>query len=759
MSSKFNKLKTGFTEADHKKPSPIKGKAWIELSTEALVKLARKKSADAIEELKYRFNKRLEKGKKPLKAVVEALIEFGVLPDPDKIKSSIKIPGVPPGQTESRESAVGGDDTAAESGKTTPVLVVAPATDPASDEFDPSQRIVIEEPATAHQLVDAGPGTGKTAVACARVAWLAGRLAIPPSQIWLISFTRTAVQEIRNRVMRLLDVGVANAVQMATLDSMAGQLNSRLTPGIRASGSFEQNIRALHGALDKYPTVVEYLQELRHLVIDEAQDIVGARAELLLALIQRLPSSCGVTVFSDDAQAIYGFANADEEVSRGSEELPLPAMIRDADCGRKFTRRALAQVHRTADRKLRQIFTQVRMEVLEPTGDALARNRAVRQRLKELAHGEAPRRIEDAASGLTDDSFILYRRRIEAIRSSAALRRANIPHRLRISGLPLTVVPWIAAALGRADESRIGERGFSLLWQENVAGTPLATIDQDQAFTLIRDFAPDTTGRRIDIRLLRNRLSARPPLTLAHAEIGSTGPIVGTIHASKGREAGSVTLMMPGLPDDDVNHSRINEETRVLFVGATRVRGQLRVGDAGRMQGARLDSGRAYRFDKWNGNPKCDLELGRIGDLSGSGMAGRQFFADASHVIRNQQKWIELAESGAMVDAYKRKIGDDWRFCLCAAYGEDYIGVLGAEVERDLMQAAHRGIEHFHMHGQPRYPKKLDPIGVVGLTTMAIGADDPEGGLLLEPWNSTGLILAPVIYGLPRFTVKAVGAE
>ncbi len=63
---------------------------------------------------------------------------------------------------------------------------------------DPSQRAVIREaPREARQVVAAGPGFGKTAVACGRVAALL-RAGVEPSRILLLSFTRTAVREMRS---------------------------------------------------------------------------------------------------------------------------------------------------------------------------------------------------------------------------------------------------------------------------------------------------------------------------------------------------------------------------------------------------------------------------------------------------------------------------------------------------------------------------------------------------------------------------------
>ena len=56
--------------------------------------------------------------------------------------------------------------------------------------------------------------------------------------------------------------------------------------------------------------------EIAHVIIDEAQDITGIRLNLIDQIVQMLPISCGVTVFGDEAQVIYGFTS-DEETEQG----------------------------------------------------------------------------------------------------------------------------------------------------------------------------------------------------------------------------------------------------------------------------------------------------------------------------------------------------------------------------------------------------------------------------------------------------------
>ena len=87
----------------------------------------------------------------------------------------------------------------------------------------------------------------------------------------------------------------------------------------------------------------------------------------------------------------------------------------------------------------------------------------------------------------------------------------------------------------------------------------------------------------VDMRLLRQRLGRKqPPAELCHAELGLHGPIVGTIHASKGREADTVHLMLSDTHGRDIDQ---DEEARVVFVGATR--GTLAAADRPRVSAVR----------------------------------------------------------------------------------------------------------------------------------------------------------------------------
>ena len=71
-------------------------------------------------------------------------------------------------------------------------------------------------------------------------------------------------------------------------------------------------------------------------------------------------------------------------------------------------------------------------------------------------------------------------------------------------------------------------------------------LDMDIAWHNLVTHAADKNGN-IEIRKLRRILSrSRPPIEFMVDEYYLDGPTVGTIHASKGREADNVHLMLPG---------------------------------------------------------------------------------------------------------------------------------------------------------------------------------------------------------------------
>ncbi|WP_313622033.1 UvrD-helicase domain-containing protein [Achromobacter sp.] len=591
----------------------------------------------------------------------------------------------------------------------------------ASGDAPEGQDAVLNEPPEARMLVDAGPGTGKTHVACARVSSMI-RDGIPAARIWIISFTRTAVVELRNRIAGALDdPSDACAVRIATLDSHAWALQSGFVSEAVLSGSYDQGIAQTLQRIREDEDVAEYLLRLGHLVIDEAQDIVGVRAELTLAIVDALGPECGVTVFADEAQAIYGFT---EDTPPGEND---GGSLLSGLRARGFLPRRLLDVHRTDRRNLREIFTSVRRLVIGKRGSTESRRQHIQAEIERLADGVAPASHELDISQLSRGSLILLRRRIDVILTSSY---AKAPHRIRMSGLPACLGAWIALLLWDWTEQRITRTAFDERWTTRGLSAVPGTPRPDEAWRLVYEAAGNAPGS-IDLPRLRTVLGrASPPMLFCSPEFGLDGPVLGTIHASKGREASEVFLYLSSA-GEGANDGDAEEEIRVMFVGATRARHQLKVGKSpSRKTGA--ERGRAWRRVKGG----VQLEIGLSRDLTADGLVGVRAFASADAARHAQDAWrVGPLRKGLIARADP---GIDWGFALQAE--DERLAVLSRHFVQDVRQIAN------HCEQWPP-PSFLPHLRSIGVRTIAVGPDDPVAELLHEPWRSSGFMLAPLLLG------------
>ncbi|WP_438044988.1 UvrD-helicase domain-containing protein [Sorangium sp. So ce128] len=599
--------------------------------------------------------------------------------------------------------------------------------------------------------MDAGPGTGKTAVACARVARLVMEHELQPTRIWLVSFTRTAVREIRQRLtVTLGNQEAAHAVRIATLDSHAWALHSGFDETARLTGSHDRNIEEVLRLVREDEQVADYLASVEHLIVDEAQDVVGIRADLVHAIISRLSDGCGVTVFADEAQAIYGFAD-DSEVDdtragppvAGAARLPpLTGRLRDGQLG--FERRALEKVFRTDSPTLRSLFVETRAKVLQPSGNPAQKLAELKQEIKALAggtvHGIDQQELEGA-----EDLFVLFRRRAEVLLASSLLRSKGVRHRIRMSGMPVCILPWVGACLGEHGSPMLTRRDFLDLWQNRVTGTACELPAADEAWELLVRYA-GRTETLIEMRRLRAVLGrSQPPADFCAPELGTEGPILGTIHASKGREAASVHLMMPGMPGENLD---LEEEARVVFVGATRARSSLMVGQGFTSRATRLESGRVYARRTSASKNAAQVEIGMDGDVSIEGAAGKAIHGSAATVREIQARLLRLAGSSCAARARcDRDAGFTYR--ILAEDGDAPLGALTSRVNQDLFEIA-RVVQERSRGGRRRPPDEIWHLHVAGVRTAVLPPDSPEAQRLHAPWAASGVALVPVVLGYTK---------
>jgi hypothetical protein len=622
--------------------------------------------------------------------------------------------------------------------------------------WTPDQRKVINAPTGARLLVNAGPGTGKTAVGCARIAHLIDRMGVPASQIWLVSFTRTAVQELRDRISAyLIDPSASAGIRISTIDSYAWAIHSGFLADAKLTGSFDDNIDHAIRLVQSSEGVFSYLSQAKHLVIDEAQDVVGKRCEFLLEMIYALQAESGVTVLADEAQSIYGFADEDSECVMNTT---LPEKIREYadEFSPKFRTHELTTIHRTCDKLLRNLFGQGRAIVMKDKKTGSARLEKLREFVIDGSHGDLGSHRTDLANlpESIDSTFLLFRRRGEALEASAYL--GTRPHRLRMSGLPAVVHDWIGRIFWDWVAPEMDQMEFKTRWIKRIR--PDKPKDVESAWSLLVRSA-GTSKSRISVDKLASRLGGgSPPIDFCAPDFGAVGPVIGTIHGAKGREADRVRLYLPPLREDQ-DDDEAEEEARVLFVGATRARVELQIGQgATRALARRVDSsGRAFTAYPWSrgkSRAAACVEIGRGNDIDATSLAGKSLFASAKEAIKAQGR-IQLL-SGRMSEAEGRMgtKGQAYRYNIFSVEkSDDPICFLSERINKDMFKIAEAvdGVVHLRRKNPPA---KLPYLRIFGTRTIALRPDDPIRETLHPPWCDSGFLLAPMLlgYGMVYFS-------
>ncbi|CAN5330607.1 hypothetical protein BH09GEM1_BH09GEM1_42420 [soil metagenome] len=624
--------------------------------------------------------------------------------------------------------------------ESTPPLATPPN---ASFEFDPEQRPIVNAPSDARIIVNAPPGTGKTAIACGRIARLLNE-GVPANSIWLLSFTRTAVRELRNRIQALADSRAdVYAVRIATLDSRAWNLVQGFTGTTLAemAGGYEQTLdKALSVLRSDDDAVLDFLDEIQHLVVDEAQDLIGIRRAFVEELIGRIPAEAGVTILTDDAQAIYDFSK-DAESEHGSTTLP--DALR-AQPGREFHEAHLKTVHRTGSDSLKALYIDGRNQML----GAIRRNDGQSQQLIR----ECVRRWNDGQSQGARDAtpatgaLKLYRSRLEVLDASCWLGDRQEPHQLRISGLPVALHPWIALSLAGVASPRLVKADFEERWYSVQVALGDLTPDREICWAMMLRAAG--IAGSIDIAGLRDVLSrSRPPLEFTTQDLGLYGPVIGTIHASKGREADHVELMLCDETDDP---AKANDEARLTFVGATRARRSLKVGKGLSLYPKETRSGRQYSLERQGSraHPRARMEIDRNGDVEVPSSVATALFPTASEAEENQQTLRRNLIVPTSVTAWRRGAVQGYGYTLRIGTSEEgkSIGMLSSLVSRDV-----REIMKTTWPSQDlRVPNWIGPLLLLSVRSTVLALDDPDLEKVHEPWRTAGIWLTPVITGLPR---------
>ena len=624
-------------------------------------------------------------------------------------------------------------------------------------DWDLEQVEVILDDPDSWQFVEAGPGAGKSAVACQRVAFLVDE-GIPPSRILLISFTRTAVAELRERIVSYAMAGErARSARISTIDSHAWTLRAGFEddtlPKSFGDRSYDMSIsQAVELFRSQQTDLLEFMAGVEHFIVDEAQDVMGVRADLVIEMLRSLSPDCGVTILADPAQAIYGFTSDEQET--GNEAQSLIQRL-ETESPRPLERRQLKQIHRIRNQQLLNVFHRTRHEVDQRTGDEQYVSRvisAIRDNALEDIGAASPKAIAKHIASLDGEArLVLFRRRADVLMVSSYCSNLEVQHRLRMSGLPLVVRPWLGWLLAEFDKPLITAQEFQALWSQriSISPAPFEGECEESAWGTLRHLAAAGRPDAVNLVHLRSLMSrSRPPVELCLPEVGVTGSILGTIHASKGREADTVELVLPpdGALGRDVSLDAALEEGHVYYVGATRARESLVTAQHRGSAASQLDSGRVYRHPRpvRGGLPRVQLEIGRGGDVDSlqhlawtTGVQIQRILAQCAG------KTLPLEVVSSREHKYEPRL---------RVAGSELDGVAeGTEIGRlsDSFRADLNKIWLMVDTNRRRFrpPGLIRHVYLVGVTSVALSDSERKSAGL--PFSASGFALAPIVKGFP----------
>lgn len=433
--------------------------------------------------------------------------------------------------------------------------------------LDPAQSAVVEAPASARSLVTAGPGTGKTFTLLKRAQWLVDECGIEPSPgLMILSFSRAAVETVARRGHLEIDLG---RLPVWTVDSMASRI--LFESGVETDHmSFDDRICAASRALGSNAAARNLVTETRHVLVDEAQDVVGVRGELVNDLIELICSDreSGFTVFGDAAQSIFdfqldGLATGPRllELVRGSRvgadqhELQINYRMRDPRLV-DFASRMGAELRDSTERSGSRLRRGVETHILKSPGWT---------RLDDAAP-----EIQAAYEGPTRPRVaVLCRSNAECLQLGSHLQAAGLDVRVQHRALDRGGAAWLAGLFGSVPVPRSSIPEEPQTWGRPWMRPPEETLRLLRQARLARD-------RDVDLDRLASMLrsGACPEELIARHDAAVT---VSTIHRAKGLEYDTV-FVVESMQRPDAETTL--EEARVLYVAATRARDELVSGAA-----------------------------------------------------------------------------------------------------------------------------------------------------------------------------------
>lgn len=432
-------------------------------------------------------------------------------------------------------------------------------------------------------VINAGPGTGKTYTVIEKIINLLEEHEAEGDTILVLCFSRAAVEVVQKRLKQSSEndrAGIEiNNVEIRTFDSFATYLISwvkenyeEILPGGYniSNENYEDRIRTAVKILTKKTDIFE---EYTHVIVDEVQDLVGIRAELVLKILEILPKSCGFTLLGDACQAIYDY-QADNEINRmNSEDFYYNIFSRFSDADYY----SFEKNHRQSE-NIDNMLKEYRDGIL--TGESADRSKTLDKIYTkietevsiDLQHPEKSEFNKYIEKGKT--LGILTRTNGQALKISTWLRNGEINHMLRKPLGSEYISEWVGRIFTEYDYDTVNKDLFIEAFRKIYANENIDTADEYWN-ALVRT-QPESKSRYTVEELLLGVMENSRDKCLFSGNIKNSDIVVSNIHRAKGMEFDTVFLF------DEMFKNTLNIEVddelehKVSYVALTRAKSNIK---------------------------------------------------------------------------------------------------------------------------------------------------------------------------------------
>lgn len=439
------------------------------------------------------------------------------------------------------------------------------------------QSVIIEADYNNIQIVNAGPGTGKTYTLINKIINMVTLQHVNPEGIVVLCYTNAAVNEIRNRLKDHInkggDRGLAN-VDVRTFHSFAwwylNQINETMISDKSAkidltNINYDQTIVKAHIYMEKYAENI--FGNWEHLIVDEIQDLTNDLARFTIFIVENcMINNCGITVLGDYCQSIYDY-------TRISAKEPLLSFDFYSILINKLKSRAefitLNENHRQFD-DLQKITSPLRSAILSQNKDMM--NKAVSHIYNNITainnKYDNLLNTEIFSNHKNEKMCLLLRNNGNTLKLSSDLRKIGVEHVLNVKETSFNYSTWISDIFNDYLSEMISYDIFKLRYDSIFFEKPL--FKAEDVWKRLK-FIIGSNSDNLKVRDILDAISTSKKDDPILRIQDDSNIIVSTIHKSKGREFDNVVIDKSFIEGFNSENKDI-DEYKMIYVAATRAK-------------------------------------------------------------------------------------------------------------------------------------------------------------------------------------------